>query len=313
MKILKLTFTDKSNNTHTLNYKIYPSSLSDQWISLVRLYQQTQGSKLITKFSNKSYEDLWEVTENLRSTIYGINTLYDQKIEVFNQLDTEKLNLLHEKYEHYGNRKPELEKNKKWSRPLDENFLKLNDFIHLAEDILRSKNSQWANFALLFNYVPVKINDEIVEEHMENLRVGLEWGKLYLGYNTLGKDWLKIWCDNDLEVIERNQVKPQKYLSAETWLNFGMDENNETRKFEFKKWYDTLSPSLQKEVPIDSPNELILGRFLIGELIIDETFLSIHPNIEDWYLPNHQCKNQWNKQIFAKINKLVNIEILELS
>lgn len=313
MKILKLTFLDKNQNKVVLNYKIYASSLTEQWTKLIHLYQNKKNSKLITKFSNKSYEDLWEVTENLRSVIYSINTMYDQQIEVFNQLDTEKLNFLHEKYEHYGNRKPELEKNKQWSKYLDEYFLKFNDFIHLAEDVLRSKNDTWANFALLLNYFPADINEEITEEHRQWLRTGLEWGKLYLGYNTLGKDWLKIWCDNDIEVIQRNQVKPQKYISAETWLNFGADENELERKKEFKLWYDSLPVDLQTEVPINNPNELSLGRLLIGELIIDEDFLAIHPIIEDWAVPNHECKNKWNKMVFAKFNKLVNVELLELN
>ena len=311
MKILKLTFLDKQNTPYVIKYKIYPSTLSSEWISVVNAYQKN-GSRLITKFSNKSYEDLWEVTENLRSVIYNINTMYDQKIEVFNSLDAEKLNFLHEKYEAYGNRKPELEKNKQWSRVLDEYFLKFNDYIHLTEDVLKSKDSNWSSFALLFNYVPIRINKEILEEYREHLRVGFGWGKLYLGYNTLGKDWMKVWEDNDLEVIERNQVKPQKYMSAETWLNFGADGDEEDRKSKFKQWYENLPVEIKTQVPINNPSELNLGRFLIGEIIIDDSFLAIHPNYEDWAIPNHECKNNWNKLVFSKLNKLINVEILEL-
>ena len=57
-------------------------------------------------------------------------------------------------------------------------------------------------------------------------------------------------------------------------------------------------------------NQLNLGRFILGELIIDEYFLSFHNNEEDWHTPRHQCKIDWCMKVFTTFRSLQDISFI---
>ena len=303
MKILKATFLDKFDKTHSLYYRIYDTDLAHRWIKLTEK-NKTQKKELFSKFTNRVYSELPEVTTNLNKIVTDINKQYDQQLPVYDQLNTERLNYLHEQFEVYGDRVDEFVKNKTWTDKLHQLFLRLNEAIHLTEDVLKTKSRPWPSFAMLYDYVPQEYHLPIKEEDKFLLRPNLQWGKIYLGYNTLGKDWLKAQCDNDIEVVERDQVRPQERFAAESWLNFGPDQDYNTVMMRFYQWYKMLPEELQSKVPVYDYNQLNLGRFILGELIIDEYFLSFHNNEEDWHTPRHQCKIDWCMKVFTTFRSL---------
>ncbi len=309
MKLVKVKFLDKNDNAHLLYYRLYDSDLVDRWADITRK-NQLSAKTLSYKFTNRTHKDLPEVTDTFNALIGKINNLYDRKLPQYELLDTEKLNYLHEEFEIYGDRVEELVQAKKYSEQLHQLFLRLNEAIHLVEDVLKTKSRPWPSFAMLYDYIPQEFHAPIKDEDKFWLRPGLQWGKIYLGYNTLGKDWLKVQADNDVEVVERDQVRPQERFAAETWLNFGPDQDHNFNLLKFYYWWKSLDPALQEKVPIYDYNKLTLGRFILGELIIDDYFLSFHNSLEDWMLPRHPCKLNWNLEVFSTFRHLSSIEII---
>ena len=64
----------------------------------------------------------------------------------------------------------------------------------------------------------------------------LDWGWLYLGYNTLGKNWMSVSFDDDVDAVERNQIRPQRRFAAELFMNFVLFP----RKVDFTPWLSFL-------------------------------------------------------------------------
>jgi hypothetical protein len=309
MKIAKAIFLDKDNKEHILYYRLYDTDLVDRWINITRK-NQVSSKELSYKFTNRTYRDLPEVTDNFNELVAKINALYDKELPQYAELDTHKLNHLHEEFEIYGSRVEEFVKANNFKEELHQLFLRLNEAIHLVEDVLKTRQRPWPSFAMLYDYIPQEHHSPILPEDMFWLRSGLQWGKIYLGYNTLGKDWLKIQSDNDIEVIERDMVQTQKRFAAETWINFGPDQDHNFNLVKFYYWWKTLPEHLQKKVPIYDPEELALGRFVLGELIIDDYFLNFHNNLDDWMLPRHPCKLEWNLKVFSTFRELKDVIII---
>jgi hypothetical protein len=139
-----------------------------------------------------------------------------------------------------------------------------------------------------------------------------DWGQLFLGYNTLGKDWLTVCADNDLALVERESVKPQQRFAAETWFSFSALEYSELSTISyFEKWYYSLPAELKLKVPVENVSDLILGKFLIGKILIDEYFLKFEPNKSRWLLPNSECKKKWNADVFSTFKQIKEIRILQ--
>ena len=310
MTILKVVFLDKFDKRQSLYYRIYDTDLSRRWIDLTKKNQR-QGKSIFSKFTNRTWKDLPEITDNLNVIVKQINSIYDQALPVYDNLDTERLNYLHEQFEVYGDRITELQSNNKWSEELHQLFLRLNEAIHLTEDVIKTQYREWPSFAMLYDLVPQEHHLPIKQEDMFCLRPNLQWGKIYLGYNTLGKDWIKVQCDNDIEVIEREQVRPQERFAAESWLNFGPDQDYNTVMMRFHHWYKNLPDELKDKVPVDNLSNLRLGRFILGELIIDDFFLQFHNSELDWHTPRHPCKAKWSLEIFSQFRSLIEISFLE--
>ena len=103
-------------------------------------------------------------------------------------------------------------------------------------------------------------------------------------------------------------VKPQERFSAETWINFGPDDWTNYNIASFERWYLTLPKELQSRVPVDNLNELSLGRYRIGHILInDDYFLKYHPIEQDWLSHSHPIKQQWNKEVFSTFTEIIKI------
>jgi hypothetical protein len=316
-KVLALTFVDCNGELHRLSYNIYDSDLAQRWVQLTKQNQADPEKYIHTSFTNISYNQISSVREKLTDCLNRINSVYDAPLPLYEELaelSTPELNYLHEEFEQYGDRSEELMVSTKWwSNQLHEDFLLLNELIHLHEDLLFVKTDPFPNMAVLYDYYPQGLHMPILERDKLWLNPLKKWGELCLGYNTLGKDWMKVVHDNDLEVIERDQVRPQERFAAEAWLNFGPD-SNETWEFrKIEKWYLALPKRLQDKVPINDLNKLTLGRFKIGKLHVDQEFVDRYGGDLNEYLHinTSKSKKDWNENVFSTFVTLKKVQFYD--
>jgi hypothetical protein len=257
-------------------------------------------------FSNGTLNDVPRLTNEIMNLVKNINREYHTQLPIYDTVDNVKLNYLHEYFELFG--KEVL--TTKFSPTLCENFNQLNDTIHRCEHALCNHPDKVGLFGLTFDMYPRQIYEQVLEEDKLMLRPDSMWGKLYLGYNTLGKDWLQCIRYNDIDVIRRGAVAPQRRFAAETWINFGSDFESGYWMGEFYRRCRLLPPEVQKLIPLYNLNELTLGRFIIGDIVIDDEFLSFDPNQENWKINNHSCKRRWNHEVFSTFVEVIGFEII---
>lgn len=321
-KFLKITMLKNDGSEIILTYMLEDNNpVVDKWIEMTKKSIKN-NMKIKASLNNVEINNISILLKKINDVLYFINNHYDKKLPVFTnfyELDNIILNYLHEEFEIYGDRIEELQSKNNWSYELHENFLSLNEYIHMIETAMHGSEDNFPNFSCLYDFTPSGLHEPIKEEYKHFLENKFEWGGLYCGYNTLGKDYLSIAPENDWEVIERDEVRPQIRFAAETWMNFGPDLKTTINK-EFYKWYTTLPNKIQNKIPIDDLNKLSLGRYSLGKIIIDENFLSIEPDAKKWLLPTgsvysimgkEDCKTKWNREVFAKIVDIKRIEIIE--
>jgi hypothetical protein len=89
-------------------------------------------------------------------------------------------------------------------------------------------------------------------------------------------------------------------LQPETMLF--KDEKNR-----FYKWANTTIT----DVPVGNLNQLALGRYYLGTIIITEELLNYHATASDWYVPNHKCKLMWSKEIISANTVVKSVEFFD--
>lgn len=183
------------------------------------------------------------------------------------------------------------EKNKYWIR--------INHLIHMLENKIDNPFAKFDSSLLFFakneQFVPIK------DEYKLFLTSDVNWGKLILGYGTVGKDWIDIATNND----DISDLAIQSQISSETRIMFCSEQVlNLYQNHKFYKWATTTDI----DVPLGNLNALSLGRYVLGQIIITDTLLAYHNDANDWYVPNHRCKLSWNKEVFTPDTKIVKIE-----
>lgn len=315
MATLQLHFLDNQDKKHIINFYVFNSSLAKRWIEITRKNQAIPEKHIAERFSNVGHAQRNDVRKKLTECIISINEIYDEQLPLYADIEalgTPELNYLHEQFERYGDRYEELMKEKiHWTPTLHEDFLRLNELIHLHEDVNISATQKFPLMSMLYDYYPQELHSPILELDKIWLTSQFRWGDVYLGYNTLGKDWIKVMMDNDLEVVEREQVRPQQRFAAETWINFGPHDNGWFSLLKFEKWIETLPEDLRKKIPLDDLNALSLGRYRIGQIIIDDYFLKYNSDPIQWQLPDSNAKKDWNNNVFSTFVKLVDVRIYE--
>lgn len=317
-KVAKFTFKTTTGEYKELHYRLFDSPIARRWVKII---EQNSDKKHTPRgvLTNYLPEDLVKVKKTMADILTYINLNYDRKLNTYPDLDVytfEILNYLHYEFELFGDRHDELMESNVWNKELHRQFLLLNETIHQYEDIIKNNNDGDKNpyMACTWNYVEKEFKGQIKDEDDFFFTTNFLWGHLYLGYNTLGKDWLAVQQDNDLEVIKRNEVRPQQRFAAESWLYFGKDDDwggGLGKKTQFKDWYDNLEPDLKEQVPIHNEHKLRLGRALLGKIRINETFRHIDPDFQAWNAPNSTIRERWNKEVFHSFTKLEKVEIGE--
>lgn len=306
MTLAKFTFLDCDNKQHEINYRLIDTPLTERWLDIVRQNQHRSNNTLNGVFSNRTTSDIPELTNKINDLVRAINSEYDQILPVYESLDRKKLNYLHEYFELFGKRLSDTI----FSTTLIDNFDQLNNTIHQCEHAMFNSPDKFGVFGLVFDMYPREIYEPLLEEHKLMMRSETLWGKIYLGYNTLGKDWLQVMRYNDLDIIKRDSVAPQIHFAAELWMNFSRDYEAGWWQTEFYKRVKSYPQEIQQKIPLDNLNKLALGRYLIGDVVIDDEFLSFDSNSDHWRINNHPCKSLWNRQVFSKFRHVIDFKII---
>jgi hypothetical protein len=314
-KFARFHFELDNGSPLAITYSLQPNSLLPKWEQMIN---SRRGDELELKIANRTEQDLPELTEVLNNICQQINQRQILQLPLFltiSEVTRDRLNYLHEEFENYGAQHQHLldtggYQNKPFDEQLHNFYLKLNNYIHITESLLEHK--PFPQFHCLVQYMPFEQGVPVTEEDKLFLDTNFDWGNLYLGYNTLGKDWYHAAKDHDQRLITNDQIKVQEYMSTEVWLNFsaGFAEHRYTELL-FWQWYKSLPKELQKQVPVENPNKLALGKYYIGHVVLDKTFTDFHADGLDWLIPNSPIRKQWNLEVFKQIRRAVDIEIFE--
>jgi hypothetical protein len=323
--LLEIVFNRSNGTPYTLLYKIFKNSLHDRWVEQLGL---KSNCKITSFFKNSQSNTLPELIVDLNQLIIKINSYYDRAISPIDdtiELQTQ-LNAAHFEYELYCHRVLELKesnyyaltKNKDskiwpgetFNLEFHSSFLRLNELIHICESAAAcdDKTSSFPSFSCVMDYYPYDTFQDIQEIDKLFLTTDYCWGGLYLGYKTLGKSWLEVSVTNDLNLIMTDSVVTQTQFGPEINLKFcETTVETDVVKVLYYQWYKTLSEDVKKKIPIDNLNKLVLGRFYMGHIVINDSLLKFHPIKNDWYIPNSDCQRRWNLEIFSTFTEVLSI------
>lgn len=311
-KAARFTFELDNGESLQLDYLLQQNSLREKWINEIRTYQNKGKTSFTLNISNKDCSHLNELIEKLNSIIDELNDAYGSNILL--TIDKKKgvnqkiLNNLHEKFEEYGENKfPYL------GEPVHFLWLQLNEWIHITEVAMETNEDKFPQYGAVITAYPPYPGRKLEEVDKLFLSTDFSWGHLYLGYNTLGKDYMSAVCDNDTRVIINKQIKVQEMYSSEVWLCFQnktYTNMQKTRELEFYQWYESLDQEYQELVPIENLNTLGLGRYYLGHILINKDLLKFHPVAEDWWT-SHKIQKEWNNKVFSKVKKVTSVKIYE--
>lgn len=315
-KGVRFIFELQDGGSLKLDYLLQPNSLRDKWINEVKTYSRTPDTYLNLKISNKNYLHLDELKEKLNSIVTEINSAYDEDILVplngKEDINRTKLNNLHEKFEEYGEFGAG-DGGGPWYRGqrIHDLWLDLNEWIHITETAMATNSEDYPNYSALVTVYPPYPGKKLDDIDKLFLTTEFSWGHLYLGYNTLGKDYMHVSCDGDDRVITNGQVKVQNMYSSEVWLCFQEKHNflNQV-ELQFYEWYKDLSEEVKEMIPTENLSELALGRYYIGNIIINEDLLKFHPIKEDWH-SDSELQKRWNNEVFSKVKNVTKVRIYE--
>ncbi len=306
-----IVFEDNKNKEHRILYELFNTSLAKRWVEVIAENKKDKEKYIHSTLYNLSGADIPRLHNEIILTCRQINVEYDDPLPIYSVdsvLTYQQLNLLHSLFEKWGDRIPELEAAGRHTRSSMDNFLRLNELIHSYELALGNSTRLFPSMHACADYYPQTIFrdiDPIDKLHVSNW---YDWGDLYLGYNTLGKEWLTVASGNDIEVLLRDNVRPQQRFAAELWISFY--ERNRTAvdtTASFEKWYLGLAPDLKEMVPIKELSNMVLGKFIIGKIVIDNYFLGFDSKKSNWLMPNHEVKKKWNLEVFSTFQKVKDI------
>jgi hypothetical protein len=221
----------------------------------------------------------------IKTLLEEINTLCvieNQKMLSLN-VTQEDLNLLHHNYVKSNH---------------NDNWLRINSLIHAIENIISNPLHMYDStinfYAGKEQYIPLDEKFKIF------LKPDIVWGRLNLGYATLGKDWIDIVKNDD----DLDDLSIQEKITSETVMLFSPEQPfADFQEQKFYKWSNTVTFDIPANL-----NQLSFGRYPLGQIIIDDLFLDFHNIPSDWYVPNHMCKLRWNQEVLDSTSVIKKIE-----
>ena len=257
-----MIFTLLKDDVITGTFKVQPNDTETArtFISAMKL---TDGvSKTMNHGFNKTKVDVINDFLRLNDIVTAINnSSYDRKIEVdlSTTFSLQKLFDLHEHFEHLGHRKrsndPTL--NTEAYEEIINLGCEMNGLIHKLESSLNS--GKW--FQALFqkpNIVRVPLTESLIKEAVQDYRKDY----MYVGYGETGKNMGHVYQINDIEVLQRKLVQPQRNILTEFFVSL----DNSFFDYEaYIKWCE--DNKAKEEYGYDYTNPIWYAKWEIGPIV----------------------------------------------
>lgn len=174
------------------------------------------------------------------------------ELSVNDEVGNETLNNIHNDYENLANYYFQFKRPKdtklRWKKAFHQNIIKhlnnVNNCVHALESIIQineadSNINGWFAYSLC---APIgdKIKIPLEEEDYDLFTMDEEFGDLFLGYATTGKNLYHIMKDNDIKLLDDGaKASPQRLFSANSLAIFSSYKKNHDKEMaEFNKWWD---------------------------------------------------------------------------
>lgn len=185
---------------------------------------------------------------------------YDKKIEVDlkQEFSIQKLFDLHEHFEHLGERKRSNDPTLVASsyEEIINLGCEMNGLIHKLEGSLYGGHWVQALFKKP-EIIRIPLTDEIIAEATK----GYKKNTLYVGYGETGKNMAHIYAQNEVELLERKMVQPQRYILTEFFLSLS------NKMLDYKDYKDWCLKNNAKDYGYDYENPIWYGTWPIGEIV----------------------------------------------
>lgn len=159
-------------------------------------------------------------------------------------IDQSLLNIIHDSFEKYlslvlANKIQPVDRGQTNLDLTQVNLLihKIENFHRLQRDVRsgRPKENITCTFGYRFE------NDEfqrLQPEDFEHFVTDFSFGDMFCGYNTTGKSFAHCMHDNDIELVSKKGVRPQRTYSTEGFFWFGPRVRSEVEMGRIKSWWD---------------------------------------------------------------------------
>jgi hypothetical protein len=279
-KFYEIDFTD-GEVTKTLRFQIADTPIAEKWLERVRWVMAQPDCHI--------FENQWIASaptkEKIKAIWKGMKKLVDEAnsgeyiqvdfIDMPEEFDESRdnrqiLNYLHYEFHRF---EEELDGLIVGYDPL----IRLNVDIHILEAMIDNYGGDIsAGFFLHASPAAGIVTGTHVEEITdpslyEYFLHDVSFGDLLLGYHTVGKNIYHCFVDNDVELVKKNMIRPQRTISNEVVLSFS-ERNREPypgaskmHLEEVKKWVH--DNELDEYVDMSLPENQAVARPLLGQLV----------------------------------------------
>jgi hypothetical protein len=311
---LKIEIKNVNDDKLILFFNLINTDLTSRWIKIIKNNIKDNNDFYFNYVKKLSEKELSDFFNNFQKNINFINQNYDKKLNDIVSIEYLKknkniLNILHAEFENYNYRLNNIEKEndncKKffYNNDLIENFSQLNINIHNFESLIKTNNS---DCSCLIYFKNDTYQEQLKLEDYFLFSSELKWGNIYLGYNTIGKNFLNCFLDNDIEKVKNKEINPQKKFSSEFYINF-CDTYNDVlniNNFDFYNWW--IKNNISQYYSNLTIQEYSFGyipiAYLDGYKINDEKIINIDKTIN---------KDNWNNNVWNNFSEITKIEFIK--
>jgi len=258
---MNLIFTLYNDDVATGSFTVQPNNTETARTYIEVMEQTNKVSMTYNHGFHRSKVEIINDFLRLSQIVDAINkSSYDRKITVdmTNDFSLQKLFDLHEHFEDLGHRKrtndPTLDI--KAYQEVIKLGCDMNSLIHKLEGDI--KGSEW--FQALFekpDIVRIPLNDTLIKEAVTQYKTDY----LYVGYGETGKNMAHVFQINDVGVLHRKLVQPQRSILSEFFLPFA------SHSFDYARYIKWCEDNNAASYGYDYTNPIWYGKWEIGKVV----------------------------------------------
>ncbi|CAB4241659.1 hypothetical protein UFOVP71_197 [uncultured Caudovirales phage] len=294
-KKYKINFVNRSgdvNDAKSLTWRIADTPVAHAWLETVRWHLALPDCHV---FENQmstfipTLEKTKAVWQNMRHHVDEANSgkyvQLDGKIEMPNELDLTidnqpLLNFLHYEFHRFE----EAEEKKRFGIAYTyDPLMILNTEIHKLEKMVKMFGTSGQdvnpnNILMNCSFFLSCDKQNLPQPGISTIPVEPEWqrywnyapddGDLLLGYHTVGKNIMHCWCDNDVDLVKKNMLRPQREIGNEVLLMFrGRQAFTDEADRYVKRIHEWVkNNNLESYVDLTLPEHNVSGQPLLGKI-----------------------------------------------